>query len=165
MFEIWLQSAKRFLRKRKEVWKCWIRVTLDIHKGSYTYLFDCNFDIIDYNSFWKSHCFTFFPYISIRDQIWSCHKIGQGQPRVIIWTNLTQLVYPMQHTKFQGHQPFGSRELDFLKVFTICGHGGHIGHVKRIIWTNFRFPILWRLCMKFGFKQPSGFRGEDVWKC
>ena len=32
---------------------------------------------VDYNSFWKIHCFIFFLYKSIQDQIWSCHKIGQ----------------------------------------------------------------------------------------
>ena len=74
-----------------------------------------NFDIIGYNSFWNIHCFTFFPYKSIREQIWPCRKIGQGQPRVIIWTNLVVLVHPMLHTKFQGHQPFGSGEEDFLR--------------------------------------------------
>ena len=31
--------------------------------------------------------------------------------------------------------------------------------------TNFCFPISWNLHMKFGFNRPSGFRGEDVWKC
>ena len=35
----------------------------------------------------------------------------------------------MLHTKFQGHWPLGSREKDFLKDFTIYGHGGHLGHV------------------------------------
>ena len=38
----------------------------------------------------------------------------------------------MMHTKFEGHQPFGSREKDF-KVFTIDGHRGHLGHVTRTI--------------------------------
>ena len=32
----------------------------------------------------------------------------------------------MLHTKFQGHQSFGSGEEDFFKVFTIYGHGGHV---------------------------------------
>ena len=36
----------------------------------------------------------------------------------------------MLHTNFQGHRPLGSRE-DFFKVFTIYGHGGHLGHVSR----------------------------------
>ena len=37
----------------------------------------------------------------------------------------------MLHTNLQGHRLFGSREEDFVKVFTIYGHGGHIliGHV------------------------------------
>ena len=39
----------------------------------------------------------------------------------------------MLHTKFQGHQPFGSGEEDFFKVFTIYGHGGHLGHVTRTV--------------------------------
>ena len=55
----------------------------------------CQFQITDDNSFWKIHCFTFFPYKSIRDQIWPCRKIGQGQPRVIIWANLVVLKHPI----------------------------------------------------------------------
>ena len=65
---------------------------------------------IDDNSFWKIHCFTFFPYKSIRDQILPCHKTGQGQPRVIIWANLVVLEHPRMHTKIQGHWPFGGKE-------------------------------------------------------
>ena len=45
----------------------------------------------------------FSPYKSIRDQIWPCRKIGQGQPRVIIWTNYDGPKAPMLHTKPQGH--------------------------------------------------------------
>ena len=37
--------------------------------------------------------------------------------------------------------------------------------MTRNIWTNFRSPILRSLHMKFEFNWPSGFRGEDVWKC
>ena len=106
-----------------------------------------NFDFIDYNTFWKIYCFTFFPYKSIRDQIWPCRKIGDGQPRVIIYTNLEVLEYPMLHTKFQGHWPFGSGE-GFFKVFTIYGHGGHLGHETWTSWTNFHSPIPWRPHMK-----------------
>ena len=81
-------------------------LTFDIHASTNTT-----------NSFWKIHCFTFFPYKSIRDQIWPCRKIGQGQPSVIIWTNLVVPEHSMLHTKFQGHQPFDSREEDFLSFF------------------------------------------------
>ena len=62
-----------------------------------------------------------FPIQSIRDQIWPCHKIGEGQPKVIIWTNLVVLEHPMLHTKFQGHQPFGSGEEDFLRFLSYMG--------------------------------------------
>ena len=34
----------------------------------------------------------------------------------------------MLHAKFQDHRTSGSEEGDFLKVFTIYGHGGHLGH-------------------------------------
>ena len=33
------------------------------------------------------------------------------------------------HTKFQGHRSISSGEEAFLKVFTIFGHGDHLGHV------------------------------------
>ena len=46
----------------------------------------------------------------------------------------------MLHTKFRGNQPAGSGE-DFLRVFTINGHGGHLGHVTSIISTNFNFQL------------------------
>ena len=35
----------------------------------------------------------------------------------------------MLHAKFQDHRPFGSGEEEVFKVFTIYGHGGHLGHV------------------------------------
>ena len=73
------------------------------------------------NSFWKIHCFTFFPYKSIRDKIWPCCKIGQGQSRVIIWANLLVLVHLVMHTKIQDHQPFGSGEEDFLRFLPYMG--------------------------------------------
>ena len=75
----------------------------------------CYFQIVDNNRFLKIHCFTFFPYKSIRHQIWSCRKICQDQPRVIIWTYLVVLEHPMLHTKFQGHRPLSSGEQDFLR--------------------------------------------------
>ena len=56
-------------------------------------------------------------------------------------------------TKALGHWPFGSG--DFLSVFTIYGHGGHLGHVTQMSRTNFRSPDRWRLHMKFGFDWPT----------
>ena len=65
----------------------------------------------------KIFCFTFFLYKSIRDQIWPCRKIDQGQPSVIIWINFVVLEHSMLHTKFQGHRHFGSGEEDFFLSF------------------------------------------------
>ena len=41
----------------------------------------------------------------------------------------------MLHTKFRGNWPAGSGE-DFLRVFTIYGHGGHLGHVTSIMSSD-----------------------------
>ena len=67
----------------------------------------------------------------------------------------------MLHTKFRENRPAGSGE-DFLRVFTIYGHGGHLGHVTWTIYINFRSPFPRRLHIKFSFDWPSGFRGEVV---
>ena len=54
----------------------------------------------------------------------------------------------MLHIKFRGNWPAGFGEEDFLRVFTI--HGGHLGHVTRIISTNFHFHEPKSLHTKFG---------------
>ena len=46
---------------------------------------------------------------------------------------LLELSYTMLHTKSQGHRSIGSGEEDFFKVFTLYGHGGHVGHVTQTI--------------------------------
>ena len=61
----------------------------------------------------------------------------------------TTFVNTVLHTKFLGNQLTGSRE-DFKRVFTIYGHGGHLGHVTRIISTNFHFHVSKRLHTKVG---------------
>ena len=43
----------------------------------------------------------------------------------------------MLHTRFHGNQPAGSGEEDFLRVFTIYGHGGHLCHVTSIMSSGF----------------------------
>ena len=57
----------------------------------------------------------------MRDQIWPCRKIGQEQPRVIIWANLVVLEHPMMRSKIQGHWPFGSGEEDFFRFLPYMG--------------------------------------------
>ena len=50
----------------------------------------------------------------------------------------------------------------FLRVFTIYGYGGHLGHVTWIIYIYIGYPFLLMLHMKIGFDWPSGVRGEEV---
>ena len=64
----------------------------------------------------------------------------------------------MLYAKFQDRRPLGSGKEDFLKVFTIYGHGGHLGHVTCIIYIHFRSPFLYMLPIKFGFDWQRGFR-------
>ena len=52
----------------------------------------------------------------------------------------------MLHTKFQGNQPSGSGEEDFFKVFTIYGHGGHLGHV-----TWMKYKLSFTLCLEAAY--------------
>ena len=68
----------------------------------------------------------------------------------------------MLHTKFRENRQAGSVEEDFLRVFTIYGPGGHLGHVTKMPRTKYCSPYPRRLHIKFGFDQPSGFGEEDV---
>ena len=106
----------------------------------------CKFQITDYNSFWKIHCFTFFPYKSIRDQIWPCRQIDRGQLRVISWINMEVLEHSMLHTNFQGHWPFGSGE-DFLRFLPYMGLAAIL--------------VMWSGPFKQTFVPPS--HGGAIW--
>ena len=63
----------------------------------------------------------------------------------------------MLHTKFRGNRPASSREEDFYRVFTIYGHGGHLGHVTSIMSSDFHFLVLESFHTKFGSDQHSIF--------
>ena len=58
----------------------------------------------------------------------------------IISTKYDGLESQMLHTKCCLNRPAGSGEEDFWVVFTIVGHGGHLGHVTVISRSNFRSP-------------------------
>ena len=98
-------------------------LTFDTHSISLTHLAKCfkQFETQGCNSFKKINNFQFFPYKSLCDQILPWRKMGQGQPRVIIWTTLVGLPYTMLHTKFQGHRSIGSGEEDFLRFLPYMG--------------------------------------------
>ena len=63
----------------------------------------------------------------------------------------------MLHTKFRENRPACSGEEDFLRVFTIYGRGGHLGHVTSIMFTNFDFLVPESYHTKFGSEWPSSF--------
>ena len=62
----------------------------------------------------------------------------------------------MLHTKFRGNRPAGSGE-DFLKGFTICGHGGHLGHGTSIMSSDFHFLVPESFHKKFGSDWQISF--------
>ena len=63
----------------------------------------------------------------------------------------------MLQTKFRENRPAGSGKEDSLRVFTIYGHGGHLGHVTRIMLINFHFLVPESFHTKFSSDWPSSF--------
>ena len=57
----------------------------------------------------------------IGDPICLCSKIGQGQPRVIIYRNFAGLESLMLHAKFQDHRTSGSGEEYFNGFYHYMG--------------------------------------------
>ena len=100
-----------------------------------------HFHIKEHNSNRNSHFFNFFHSKAYGTKFDLAIKIGQGQPRVIIYINYIELTFQMLHTKFQGHRLSGSGEEDFFNVFTIYGRRGHLGHVTWTKYINFLSPL------------------------
>ena len=67
----------------------------------------------------------------------------------------------MLHTKFHGNLPAGSGE-KFLRVFTIYGRGGHLGHVTSIMLAGFHFLVPESFHTKFGSDLHSSFSENPV---
>ena len=63
----------------------------------------------------------------------------------------------MLNTKFRENRPASSGKEGFLRVFTIYRHGGHLGHVTRIMLTNFHFLVPESFHTKFSSQWPSSF--------
>ena len=63
----------------------------------------------------------------------------------------------MLHTKFCENRPASSGEEDFRRFFTIYGCGGHLGHVTRIMLTNFHFTVPESFHTKFSSEWPRSF--------
>ena len=63
----------------------------------------------------------------------------------------------MLHTKFRENRPAGSGEEDFLRFFTIYGHGGHLDHVTSIMSSDIHFLVPESFHTKFSSEWPSSF--------
>ena len=63
----------------------------------------------------------------------------------------------MLHTKFRGNRPASSRVEDFLRVFTIYGHSGHLGHETSIMSSDFHFLVPESFHTMFTSDQHSSF--------
>ena len=63
----------------------------------------------------------------------------------------------MLYNKLRGNRPSGSGEEDFLRVFTIYGCGGHLGHVTSIMLADFHFLVPESFHTKFGSDRHSCF--------
>ena len=59
----------------------------------------------------------------------------------------------MLHTKFCGNRS-ASSERRFLRVFTIYGHGGHLGHVTSIMSSDFHFHVTESFHKNFWLRSP-----------
>ena len=66
----------------------------------------------------------------------------------------------MLYTKFQGHPSIASGEEDFFKVFTIYGHGSHVGYVTQLICINFHSHSPFSFHMNFGSKWPVSAKNK-----
>ena len=76
-----------------------------------------NFHVIGFKTSWKIQHFHFFPLKSLCNQNWPCHKIGQGQPKVMIYINYHGPESLMLHNKFHWNCSTGSREEDSFMFF------------------------------------------------
>ena len=63
----------------------------------------------------------------------------------------------MLHTKFRGYRPADSGEEDFIGFFTICRHGGHLGHGTSTMSSDFHFLVPESFHKKFGSDWQSSF--------
>ena len=118
---------------------------------SLTQLVVCIFHLLSHRLLYflkKSNVFTFF----YRKAYVTKFALGVNKVKVNLGSSFVQtydgLESPTLHTKFRGIRSTGSGEEDFLKVFTIYGHGGHLGHVTWTIYTIFGSPYLRRLHIK-----------------
>ena len=96
-------------------------LTFNTHRYSIRCLFQLTFRPLAAIVSEKSTVFTFSYRKALVTKFDPCRKIGQGQPRVIIYINFVELESPILHAKFQDHRTSGSGEEDFLRFLLYMG--------------------------------------------
>ena len=104
------QLGSRQWKKVKQ-WP-WPLVLICIHVITYSTIY-IKFWFICFNGFYKIINLRIFQWKSIRKQSCPCHKVGQGQHKIIIWTNFVWPGSPMLYTKLEDNRPAGFGEEDF----------------------------------------------------
>ena len=67
----------------------------------------------------------------------------------------------MLHTRFPGNRLASSGKEHFLRVFTIYGRGGHLGHGTSIMSSDFHFLVPESFHKKFGSDRHTS-SGEKL---
>ena len=116
---------------------------------------------------WNSQQFSYSnvwgSYKCIGKQTWPCSKKVKCQRKRILLATLVDLSSLMICAKIQPPRCSGFWRSRFLKVFTIYGHGSHLGQWTATILAIFCFSTLRWLHMKLEQNWLRCFRGEFVW--
>ena len=112
--------------------------------------------------FWRRRFLKVFPIQMHREANLTLPYKGQMSIYNIYFSNFGRPPVPNDLCKVSPprHPRFWRRR--FLKVFTIYGHGGHLGQLTVTILAIFHFPNLRKLHMKFVQNWPRGSREEVV---
>ena len=100
--------------------------------------------------------FKNFAYRSLCRKIGPFRLKGQGQPKVILFSNFIRPMSPMLHNKHRATGPLVP-EKNIFKGFTIYRHDSDFGRVTLMRRVNFLYPYPSRIHMKFGSNWLSGF--------
>ena len=129
----------------------WLSILIYVHFFSWFQVTGCKCS--------EKSSFHFFLQESLSYQIGPCRKIGQGQPRVIIWTNYDGLESQMLHTKFRRNWSAGSGEEDFWFLY---GRGRHLGHVTQMSRIKFEFILAFKLVLVTCKSEKDPIRNEGA---
>ena len=113
-----------------------------------------------WNSQHFSHTNVWCPYKCIGMQTWPCRKKISTSMYDHHFSNFGRppVTDDLCKDSAPRHSLFWRRR--FLKVFTIYGHGSHLGQWTATILAIFHSPNLRKLHIKFEQHWPRGFRGK-----